>query len=149
MNNNDYSDEVDEHKSPAVRAVFILAGSLCVLLGLIGLVLPIMPTTIFLILAAACFARASTRFYNLLLNSPAFGPAIREWRSHRSIPWRTKLVALAITAASFAVSIFLFLSDPRWQAGMAVVGVAVLVMLARIPSRDRKSRGREKGKGKR
>lgn len=140
MEEKDYSADVAEHKSPAVRALFIVAGGLFVLLGLIGLVLPIMPTTVFLLLAAACFARASTRFYNLLLNSPAFGPAILEWRRHRSIPWCTKLAAMAVTALSFAVSILLFLRDPRLQVGMALVGVALLVFLYRIPSRDRPGR---------
>ncbi len=136
MDDKDYSDEVSEHRSPAVRAALLVAGSLCVLLALIGLVLPIMPTTVFLVVAAACFAHASTRFYNLLLNSPAFGPAIREWRHHRSIPWRTKLWAMAVTTISFAGSILLFLDDARLQAGMAVVGLAVVAMLYRIPSRD-------------
>lgn len=142
MKKKDYSADVAEHKSPAVRVLLIVAGSICVVLGLIGLVLPIMPTTVFLILAAACFARASTRFYNLLLNSPAFGPAILEWRRHRSIPWRTKLIALAVTAISFAVSILLFLRDPRAQAAMAAVGVALLVFLYRVPSRDGPGRKR-------
>lgn len=140
MKEKDYSADVAEHKSPAMRALFIVSGSLFVLLGLIGLVLPIMPTTVFLLLAAACFARASTRFYNLLLNSPAFGPAILQWRRHRSIPQRTKLVAMAVTALSFVVSIFLFLRDPRLQIGMAVVGLVLLIGLYRIPSRDRPGR---------
>jgi len=140
MEEKDYSADVAEHKSPAMRALLIVAGNLFVLLGLIGLVLPVMPTTVFLLLAAACFARASTRFYNLLLNSPAFGPAILEWRRHRSIPWRTKLVAMAVTALSFAASIVLFLRDPRLQIAMAVVGLALMIGLYRIPSRDRPGR---------
>lgn len=140
MDDTDYSDDVDEHKSAAVRGLLIVAGVTCVLLGLVGLFLPVMPTTIFLVLAAACFARASTRFYNLLLNSPAFGPAILEWRRHRSIPWRTKLFAMAVTAVSFGVSIFLLLSDPRLQAGMAAVGLVLLVFLYRVPSRDQPRR---------
>ena len=135
-NARDYSDEVDEHKSAVVRMLLIAAGCLCVLLGIIGLFLPVMPTTVFLLAAAACFARASTRFYNRLLNSPAFGPAIREWRRHRSIPWRTKMAAMALTALGFAVSILLFLRDPRLQAGMAAFGLLLLVFLYRIPSRD-------------
>ena len=140
MEEKDYSADVTEHKSPALRALLMVAGSLFVVLGVIGLVLPIMPTTVFLILAAACFARASTRFYNLLLNSPAFGPAILEWRRHRSIPWRTKLVAMGVTALSFVASIVLFLRDPRLQTGMAIIGLALLVFLYRIPSRDRPGR---------
>lgn len=137
MAKQDYSTEVTEHPSPMVRVLLIGAGLLFVVLGLIGLVLPIMPTTVFLLLAAACFARGSKRFYNLLLNSPAFGPAILEWRRHRSIPWRTKLFAIAVTVISFVFSIVLFVRGPYMQAGMAVVGTVLVVVLYRIPSRDR------------
>jgi len=132
---HDYSAEVTEHRSATVRFVLLCVGGLCVVLGIIGLFLPIMPTTVFLILAAACFARASTRFYNLLLNSPAFGPAIREWQEHRSIPRRTKYVAMGLTALSFAVSIALFIHDPRWRAGFAAFGILLVGALACIPSR--------------
>jgi uncharacterized membrane protein YbaN (DUF454 family) len=140
MDRQDYSDEVTEHQSPFVRMLLLCVGSLFVLLGIIGLFLPIMPTTIFLLAAAACYARASTRFYNLLLNSPVFGAAILEWRRHRSIPWRTKLYAVAATVVSFAFSIVLFVHDPRMQAGMAAFGVGLVIFLYRIPSRDRPRR---------
>ena len=140
MARQDYSDEVIEHQSPFVRMLLLCVGSLFVALGMIGLSLPIMPTTIFLLVAAACYARASTRFYNLLLSSPAFGPAILEWRRHRSIAWRTKLYAIAVTVVSFAFSIVLFVHDPRPRVGMAVFGVVLVIFLYRIPSRDRPRR---------
>lgn len=137
MAKQDYSAQVTEHQSPLVRMLLMCAGILFVVLGIIGLFLPIMPTTVFLLLAAACFARGSKRFYNLLLNSPAFGPAILDWRQHRSIPWRTKLFAIAVTVVSFAFSIVFFLHDPRLRLGMAVMGIILVVVLYRIPSRDR------------
>lgn len=137
MAKQDYSAEVTEHQSPLVRTLLMCAGGLFVVLGLIGLVLPVMPTTVFLLLAAACFARGSKRFYNLLLNSPVFGPAILEWRRHRSIPWRTKLYAAAATVISFAFSIAFFVRGPYLQAGMALIGIVLVVSLCRIPSRDR------------
>ena len=140
MDRQDYSDEVTEHQSPFVRMLLLCVGSLFVVLGIIGLFLPILPTTIFLLAAAACYARASTRFYNLLLNSPMFGPAILEWRRHRSIPWRTKLYAIAVMMVSFSLSIVLFVRDPRMQAGMAAFGVGLAIFLYRIPSRDRPRR---------
>ncbi|HYJ19629.1 MAG TPA: YbaN family protein [Burkholderiales bacterium] len=136
MAKQDYSAEVMEHRSPLVRMLLLCAGVVFVVLGFIGLLLPVMPTTVFLVLAAACFARGSKRFYNLLLNSPAFGPAILEWRRHRSIPRRTKLFAIAATVVSFAVSIVLFLHDPWLRAGMAIFGLGLVFALCRIPSRD-------------
>ena len=67
--------EVSLHASPLVRWLLMAAGSLCVLLGVIGLFLPLLPTTPFMLLAAACYARGSSRFYGWLTTHPLFGPA--------------------------------------------------------------------------
>ena len=66
--------------------------------------LPLLPTTPFLLLATACYARSSRRFYNWLMNHPAFGPLIIEWSTYRNIPWRIKRVALATMILTFSVS---------------------------------------------
>jgi hypothetical protein len=65
-------------------------GSIALLLGIIGIVVPGLPTTPFILVAAACYARASERFYRWLLRNPTFGPLIIEWRRHHSIPFRVK-----------------------------------------------------------
>lgn len=128
------------HRHPfPVRLVFAGLGTLFVLLGLLGLFLPVLPTTPFLLLAAACFARSSRRVFNWLLNHPQFGPLIREWREHRSIPYRAKRTALWLIALSFAVSIGFFV--PGWPAklAMGVGGLILMGWIARIPSRDSSS----------
>ena len=100
--------------------------------------MPVLPTTPFLLLAAACYARASERFYLWLVRNPTFGPTIREWRRHRSIPYRTKVVAIALMTGTIAVSIALLARYPLAQAALAVIGVVVGAWLYRIPSRDRR-----------
>ncbi len=130
-----------KHDSPAVRAALVVAGTACVGLGVLGIFLPLLPTTPFLLLAAACYARASERFYNWLLNNRTFGPTIREWRRYRSIPYRTKLTAIVLMSLTLASSIVFFVRGPFLQAALAVFGVALAVWLYRIPSRDR-PRGR-------
>jgi hypothetical protein len=95
MAHRDYSHEVRKHRLPWVRYAFAALGTLFLLLGIVGAFLPVLPTTPFLLLATACYARSSRRFYNWLMNHPAFGPLIIEWRTYRSIPWRIKLVAVA------------------------------------------------------
>jgi len=134
----DYSDEVRKHGSLPVRVMLVAAGTLCVGLGIVGLFMPVLPTTPFLLLAAACYARASSRFYNWLLNNRIFGPTIREWRRYRSIPYRTKLTAIALMGVTLTSSIVFFVRSPYLQAALAALGVALAVWMYRIPSRDRR-----------
>jgi hypothetical protein len=133
----DYSAEMNKHDSPAVRALFVILGTLFVLLGIAGAFLPVLPTTPFMLLAAGCYARASTRFYNWLLNNPAFGPTILEWRRHRSIPWRVKLTAILLMATTLGVSIVFFVPWPELQLALALFGLLLATYMYRIPSRDR------------
>ncbi len=136
----DYSADVRKHDSLTVRLLLAGAGTCCVVLGVIGIFTPVLPTTPFLLLAAACYARASTRFYNWLLNNRVLGPSILEWRRHRSLPWRTKLVAIATMAATFTVSIVFFVRPGWLQLALAGFGVGLAAWLWRIPSRDRPGR---------
>jgi hypothetical protein len=128
--------DVRPHDSRVVRAMLVTAGTLCVALGVIGIFVPGLPTTPFLLLAAACYARASERFYLWLLRNPALGPTIRDWRRHRSIPYRTKIVAIALMTTTIGVSIALLARYPLAQVVLAVIGVIVGAWLYRIPSRD-------------
>lgn len=133
---DDEDDGVHEHASPTVRALLLVAGTLCVALGMLGIFLPLLPTTPFLLVAAACYARASRRFYRWLLSNRTFGPMIYEWRTHRSIPYRTKIGAIALMGATLAASIVFFV-EPVWlQAALALMGVALAVWMYRLPSRE-------------
>ena len=132
----DFSGEVRKHESLLLRLLFAGLGTLFVVLGVLGIFLPILPTTPFLLLAAGCFARSSSRVYHWLLNHRAFGPIILEWREHRAMPYRAKRVALILIALSFTVSIVFFV--PYWQGrlAMGIGGVALWLWIYRIPSRD-------------
>jgi hypothetical protein len=133
----DYSHETRVHDSAAVRGFFWTLGTLCVALGVAGVFLPLLPTTPFMLAAAACYARASPRFYNWLLNNPTFGPLVLEWRRHRSIPWRTKLYAIALMSVTLGISTFVFVRNPYAQAALVVLGIVLAAWMYRIPSRDR------------
>ncbi|MEW5966643.1 MAG: YbaN family protein [Pseudomonadota bacterium] len=134
-------DENPPHRHPMpVRLVFAGLGTLFVALGVVGIFLPVLPTTPFLLLAAACYARASRRVFHWLLNHRHFGPLIREWREHRAMPYRAKRRALWLIALSFAISIGFFV--PGWPAkvAMGVGGLILMAWIARIPSRDAPAR---------
>jgi uncharacterized protein len=133
----DYSAHLRKHPSRPVRIALVLVGTGAVCAGLVGMFLPVLPTTPFLLVAAACYARASRRFYNTLLNNRMFGPTILEWQQYRSIHFRTKIIAIAMMAATLAVSIVFFVVDVRLQVLLALFGLMLAVYLYRIPSRDR------------
>src|SRR5690242_16422346 len=91
------------NRSPMLRPLYVAAGVGLTGLGIIGAFIPVMPTTIFLILAAACFARSSPRLEAWLINHPKWGPSIRAWRENGAIPRRIKLIAIGSMAVSFGV----------------------------------------------
>lgn len=86
-----------------MRRLYLVLGLALVAIGFVGAFLPVLPTTPFLILATACFARSSQRLEAWLLDHPRFGPLLRAWREHGAIPRRAKFMALAGSAFGFAV----------------------------------------------
>lgn len=85
------------------RAAWLMLGLVFVALGFIGALLPLMPTTIFLILAAGCFARSSPRLEAWLLSHPRFGPTLRAWRKDGAIGRRAKIMACSGIALGYAL----------------------------------------------
>jgi uncharacterized membrane protein YbaN (DUF454 family) len=107
-----------------VRYVLQGVGWLSVALGVIGIFLPILPTTPFLLLAAACFARSSPRFYNWLVNHPKLGPWIRDFLEGRGIPLKGKVYAISTMWISIGFSCYLV---PLIWARVFMVTCALLV----------------------
>lgn len=114
----------------AARFGWLALGALFVALGVIGALLPLMPTTIFLILAAGCFARSSPRLETWLLDHPRFGATLRAWRRDRAIPRRAKTLACLGIAAGFGV--FLVTATPHMPlalgAAAAMAGCALFIL---------------------
>lgn len=83
-------------KAAVVRALYLVAGIACVVLGLIGVVLPLLPTTPFLLVAAFCFSRSSERLHQSLLNNRFFGKIITDWENDGVIPLKAKIIATSM-----------------------------------------------------
>ena len=124
------------HNSRLVRAAFLAVGFAALLLGVIGIFLPVLPTTPFVLLAAACFARGSERMHGWLLAHRVAGPIVREWRERRSMPPGVKPWAFLLMALSFGASIILM--ESGWHRALLALLAAVLaVFLWRVPVRGR------------
>lgn len=111
----------DFETSPPRRWALFFLGWLFTGLGMIGVFLPLLPTTPFLLLALWCFARSSRRFHSWLLNHSRFGPLLRDWEQHRVIPLRAKLVA--VTSMGAAMVWMVGWSAAPWP---AIVGMGVV-----------------------
>ena len=106
-----------------LRPVYFVLGVLMVALGIIGIFVPLMPTTTFLILAAWCFARSSRRAEAWILNHPKFGPPIVAWREHRAIARRYKV--MSIGGMALGMALFVLTAHPAWW----VAGLVALVLI--------------------
>lgn len=106
-----------------LRPLYFLLGLVMVALGVIGIFVPLMPTTTFLILAAWCFARSSRRAENWLLSHPRLGPVIVAWRQTGAIAPRHKLYSIGGMALGF--TIFMLTANPS---GWLALGVALLLL---------------------
>lgn len=109
---------------------------MALVLGLIGVVLPVLPTTPFILLAAACYARASPRLHQRMRDNRWIGPMLRDWEHHRNLTRRVKTVALTMMAVTLGTSLWTLQGQPWWQAMLAVGGLlAVWVVAWVIPTR--------------
>jgi uncharacterized membrane protein YbaN (DUF454 family) len=113
------SGEGDGADRGALRGLYLAAGLFFVVIGFAGAFLPVLPTTPFLILAAACFARSSRRLESWLLDHPRFGPTLRAWRERGAIPAKAKMMSLAGTSGGFALFWFGGNPGPALTAGVA------------------------------
>jgi len=113
-----------------LKYVWIGLGWLFVGLGVLGIALPLLPTTPFLLLAAVCFSRGSEKIHSWLLNHPRLGPPIRDWQAHRAISRNSKITATA--AMLILLVITPVVGAPLWAAGVqAAVLAAVATFLWR------------------
>jgi uncharacterized membrane protein YbaN (DUF454 family) len=120
-----------------IRLLLLAVGWLAVALGLLGVLLPLLPTTPFALLAAACFARSSARWQRWLLAMPVLGPALADWQAGRGVPLRAKLVAVALMWPSILVAAAAIgpASPLRWL--LPALALAVSALLAWLPTATR------------
>lgn len=114
------------------RGLWIAAGFASLVLGAIGVVLPLLPTVPFVLLAAFCFSRGSARYERWLLNHPRFGPMVRQWRANHAVPLRAKQLATAMMAISSAGAWWMMPAPWHWVPALCCAAVAL--WLWRLPN---------------
>lgn len=133
-------DETNISGLRALRYVFIALGTLKLAVGIVGIFLPVLPTTPFLLLAAAAYARGSGRLYRWLLGNRLFGRYIRDWRTHRSIPVRMKVAIVAMIVIAAALSSYFGLQSTPLRAALIALGaVGVGYVTFMLATRRRKT----------
>lgn len=124
----------------ATRIAYLVAGSISLGLGSLGVLIPVLPTTPFVILAAFCFARGSVRAHCWLLENRVFGPLLRDYLAGRGVSRRVKAGALVFLWAVLGVSIGLFVPMLWARVLLGVIGVAVTIHIVMIKSRKGEGR---------
>lgn len=109
-----------------------ITGIFCVGLAILGAMLPVLPTTVFLLMATACFAKSSPKWQQKLLNNKTFGPLIHEWQQNRSIPRKAKRVALLMIVFSVVWSSYLLQNALLTLLVIALV-IGPFIFLWRLP----------------
>jgi uncharacterized membrane protein YbaN (DUF454 family) len=117
---------------PLTRPLFFVLGLILTGIGIVNIVIPGLPTTIFLILAAACFARSSARLESWLVNHPRFGPSVTAWRETKAIPRKVKYVAIGSMALSFVIVLLVHV-PLVWTCVIAVAMLACALFIVTRP----------------
>jgi hypothetical protein len=121
------------------RALLVAAGTLSVSLGVVGALVPILPTTPFLLLAAACYARSSKRMHRWLFTNRLFGEYLRRYRDGEGLPLAYKLSTLVLLWTTLGLSILLAVPGYGWwlSAALCAMGLGVTAHILRIKTRRR------------
>lgn len=129
------------------KGVLIAAGTLFTGLGLVGMFVPLLPTTPLLLLAAFCYARSSERFYHWLMTNRIFGDYIRNYREGRGITLKHKVMALTLLWATIGYAAW-FLVQPWWgKAGLVAIAVGVTIHLVSVKTlKIHKTAGAKRGR---
>lgn len=115
-----------------LRILLVIAGTICVGLGIVGIFVPVLPTTPFLLLAAACYARSSQRFYGWLLNNKWFGSYIRNYLERKGITLRAKIITLTLLWITIGVSVAFAVETLALKLILVIIAIGVSIHILSI-----------------
>ena len=116
------------------KGLLMVIGSLSVVLGVVGIFLPLLPTTPFLLLAAACFVRSSPRFYQWLVQHPRLGTYILHYLNGEGMPKRAKWLTIAMIWSTISISAFFFVPIFWVKCLLFFIAACVSIYLLKLPT---------------
>jgi uncharacterized membrane protein YbaN (DUF454 family) len=119
------------------KGIWFGFGTLFLAIGIVGILIPLLPTTPFLLLAAGCYAKGSPRFYQKLMTSPLLGGYIRAYKEGSALTWRWRLASIAFLWASISITILIFVDDWPIRAILIVIAIFVTIHLATVGRKRR------------
>ena len=128
----DDSNQKTPVKNMAIRGPLIVAGTFFAGVGIIGIFLPILPTTPFLLLAAWCYTRSSKRFYNWLINNKLFGKYIKDYREHKGVPLKVKIISISFLWTTILFSATLIVTAPFLKIILITIAICATVYIQSI-----------------
>ena len=123
---------------PVVRYLYIILGVIFLSLGVIGVFLPILPTTPFLLLTSFCFLRSSKRLYNWLINHKVFGEYIRNFREYKAIPVRIKVISISMLWITILSSAYFFVPYNAVKVLLIITAIAVTIHILSFKNLEQK-----------
>jgi uncharacterized protein len=114
------------------KVILIVMGTISLILGTIGIFLPLLPTTPFLLLSAACYIRSSQKFYELLINNKYLGAYIKDYHEKGAVPRKTKVIALCFLWLSIGGSAFFVIRKMYVNIILFVIAVTVTIHILRL-----------------
>lgn len=123
MTENKNIHTAQETNNPILKLIWISLGLFFVALGAIGAVIPGMPTTVFLVLAAACFIRSSQKLYDWLIKNKTFGPYLKDYREGKGIPLKAKVVALILITIFVSYAVFFAIQSIPLRVLVGAIGL--------------------------
>ena len=120
------------------KGFLVTSGTLSLALGVIGIFIPLLPTTPFLLLAAACYIRGSKKFYDWLIKNRWLGEYIKNYQDGKGVPFKVKIITITILWLTIITSTILFVSNLIIQIILFIIAIVVTIHIIKIKTQDRK-----------
>jgi uncharacterized membrane protein YbaN (DUF454 family) len=125
------------------KGLLMISGTLFLVLGVIGIFIPLIPTTPFLLLAAACYIRGSKKFYDRLIKNRWLGEYIKNYQDGKGIPFKVKIITIIVLWLTIIISTILFVSNLIIHIILFIIAIGVTIHIIKIKTLNKKEEYRK------